>query len=147
MLTSIIIIIFLFLGICGVFLFLADKAFGGLDFVTKQPVLNQIVQILQERHLENGSFYDLGTARGSFAAKIGKTLPGLWVYGIDDNGFRVLCAKIRAVLLKNVNFKKANIFNTDVSSADIVYLYLPQELMPDLQIKLQKELKIGRAHV
>ena len=143
MLIVITISIFLFLGVCGTFLFLVDWAFGGMDFITKQAAINQIVQIIRERHLGNGKFYDLGSARGKFAAKIGKTLPGLQVYGVDDNGFRVLCAKVRSVFFKNVNFRKENIFKTVVSSADIIYLYLPQELMPDLQTKLQKELKSG----
>jgi hypothetical protein len=51
--------------------------------------------------------------------------------------------KKRSLFSANVNFKTGNIFSADVSSADIVYLYLPQELMANLEIKLQKELKPG----
>lgn len=123
--------------------FLVDGIFGGLDFTTGEVVAEQVTGIIKERHLEKGFFYDLGSCRGGFAIKIAKTFPQLCVYGIDDSRFRNLLARLRSTFLKNLRFDKENIFSTNVSQADIVYLYLPQELMPDLQTKLQKELKPG----
>jgi len=135
--------VFLFLVVCGMFAFLADRVFGGLDFATGQDGVNQVVGVIKQRHLENRNFYDLGSARGTFACKIAKALPNLHVRGIDGSNFRVLWSNLTAIFIKNLKFKKENFFKTDVSSADIVYLYLPQQLMPGLQAKLQKELKPG----
>lgn len=135
--------IIIFLGFLGFLGFFIDSSFGKLDFTSSGLVASRVIDIIKQQHLENGNFYDLGSARGAFAAKIAKGLPKITVYGIDDSRFRVCCSKARAIFFKNLKFKKQDIFIADVSTADVVYLYLPQELMPALQIKLQKELKQG----
>ena len=137
--------ILVFLFICSSLFayFLIDSFFGGLDFTTRPLVVSEVVKIIKQRHLESGRFYDLGSARGNFAIKIAKALPNLQVYGIDDNWFRIGFAKARGIFLKNLNFTIQDIFKANVSLANILYIYLPQELMPNLQSKLQKELKNG----
>ena len=143
MIFTLVILVFLFLGVCGLFVVLADGAFGGLDFKSNQAAINQVIGIIKQRHLETGVFYDLGSARGKFALKIAKAFPKLQVSGIDNNSFRLFLSNIRSKFLKNLNFKKEDIFKTDVSSANIIYLYLPKELMPEMENKLQHELKPG----
>lgn len=143
MLTAFIILGFLFFLICVLLAFLFDSFFGGIDFTSGRQVINQVVEIVKQGHLENGNFYDLGSCRGGFAVGIAKALPEMKILGIDNSWFRTVLAKSRSVFLKNICFKKENIFTADVSSADIIYIYLPQELMPDLQSKLRKELKSG----
>ncbi len=123
--------------------FMSDSAIGHLDFTSNRIVANRVIDIIKSKHLENGSFYDLGSARGIFAVRIAKRLPKLSVYGIDDSRFRIFCSNISAKFFKNLQFKEQDIFTVDVSGADVVYLYLPKELMPALQTKLQKELKPG----
>lgn len=135
--------IIIFLGFLGFFIFLIDSSFGKQDFTSGRLVASQVIKIIKDQNLENGSFYDLGSARGAFAVRIATGLPAVRVYGIDDSRLRIFCSKVRAVFFNNLKFKKQDIFTVDISAADIIYLYLPQELMPDLQIKLQKELKPG----
>jgi trans-aconitate methyltransferase len=132
-----------FVSILAYFLFVLDGFFGGLDFTSNRSVAELVINVIKQRHLENGNFYDLGSARGAFAIRIAKAFPGLQVCGIDDSRLRTGVAKIRGLFLKNLSFKREDIFKTDVSVVDAVYLYLPQELMPALQVKLQKELKHG----
>jgi SAM-dependent methyltransferase len=134
---------FVILVFFGLLTFLLDTTFGGQDFITEKKVADKIVQIIKDRHLESGEFYDLGSCRGRFAVKIAKGLPNISVIGIDDSKFRTLFAKIRSVFLKNLKFRKENIFTANISSADIIYLYVPQELMGELQSKLQNQLKPG----
>ena len=133
----------LFLSIAGFFLFLTDGFFGGLDFPTGDEEIGQVSGMIQRKRLESGILYDLGSARGNFAAKIAKANPKLTVYGIDDSWFRIFPSRVRALFLKNLTFKKENIFAADLSEADIIYIYLPQELMASLETSLQKELKPG----
>lgn len=142
-----VIIIFLgflfFVGICFLSAYLFDSAFGGLDFVSNRAARVVAVNIIKQRNLASGIFYDLGSARGKLAAGLAKDLPELNIIGIDNSRLRTLVAKSRSKFLKNLHFRKENLFQTNVSAADIVYVYLPQELMPDLEVKLQKELKPG----
>lgn len=125
------------------FVFLFDSATGGLDFTSSRMTGNLVIGIIKRQNLDNGNFYDLGSARGKFAARIAKNLPGLKVYGFDNSGLRIFISKIRSPFVKNVQFKKQDIFTANVSKANVIYLYLPQELMPALEKKLQKELKPG----
>lgn len=133
----------LFLFICGFAVFLAERAFGGQDFKTSRETINRVIDLLKQRHLESGNFYDLGSGGGELALKIGKAFPQLQITGIDDSSFRILLSNVRSVFKKNVNFKKANIFKTNTATADIIYLYLPNDVLPELEKKLQKELKPG----
>lgn len=132
-----------FLGSVVYLIVVIDSVAGDFDFTTSNLAIRKIASIIQRHKAEKGTLYDLGSCRGSFATAIAKVLPKLHICGIDNNRFRILFSKVRAVFSGNVIFRKADIFNTDISSADIVYLYLPQELMPDLHAKLHKELKSG----
>ena len=53
-------------------------------------------------------------------------------------------AKIKSKISgKKIYFKKQDIFNEDLSGAEVVYTYLWYDLMPALEKKLQNELKSG----
>mgnify|MGYP003394819473 CR=1 FL=1 len=133
----------LFFITLGVMVYISDSFFGGLDFSSSGDEIQEVIKIVNDRKLSHGRFYDLGSARGNFAVKVARVFPQLRVWGIDDNGYRTAIARVRSAFLKNIAFVKEDIFSTDVSDADVVYLYLPQELMPKLQVKLQNELKHG----
>jgi hypothetical protein len=133
----------IFLGVLGFLLFFLDGFFGKLDFASGRWVPKQVVGIICRRNLRTANFVDLGSGWGGFVLKIARVLPGMRVCGVDDDSLRVFWARFRAAFYKNLSFKKENIFDTDVSSADVIYVYLPQELMPALEVKLQKELKHG----
>jgi trans-aconitate methyltransferase len=132
-----------FLAVIALVIFFFDSSFGGSDFVSHQGVVDALSGVIRREKLENGTFYDLGSCRGSFAKNMAKAFPTLNVRGIDNSRIRTVCAKAGGIFLKNLIFVKGDIFGANVSSADIVYLYLPQELLPALQEKLQKELKPG----
>lgn len=136
-------VILVFVLVAAWLVVLFDGFFGKLDFASGSKAASQVIGILKQRHLLSGNFTDLGSAKGGFAVKIAAAFPNMQILGIDDSGFRMCCAKALAIFLKNTEFKKEDLFQTNVSSADAVYAYLPKELMPELQIKLQKELKSG----
>ena len=134
------ILVAIFLAIGVFFVLSVDSLLGKLDFTSDRRAVKAVAAILKDR---KGDFYDLGSARGGFAVKIAKALPQARVWGVDDNTFRTACAKIRSSFVPNANFIKADIFTTDISRANAAYIYLPQDLMPALQNKLQKELPSG----
>lgn len=143
MLFILFILVLLFLIICVLAIFLFDGLFGGLDFASSKGAVDRVAQIIHDRKLETGKLYDLGSCRGDFVKKIAKRLPTMQIVGVDDSWFRTFLARARSIFLKNLKFRRDDIFKTDVSAAKVVYIYLPQELMSSLQTKLQKELNPG----
>ena len=135
--------IFLFLFCFLVYLvIIIDSIFGGLDFSTSPLATAKIVSIIKAYNQGKGILFDLGSCRGTFASRLKKQLPNLKVYGIDSSKFRTFCSQIKSIFSKHhPKFLTADLFQTDISQADIVYIYLQRDLMPRLQSKLQKELK------
>jgi len=128
----------------GFVMFSINSMLGSNDLPTSRKVSRKIVEIIRTRKPNSKMFYDLGSCRGFFAISIKKYLPKLVVIGIDDSLFRIIFSRVMAFLRQaDCNFVCGNIFKTDLRDADIVYAYLPRELMPDLEDKLLKELDKG----
>jgi SAM-dependent methyltransferase len=126
----------------GVLVFLFDSAVGGQDFASDSATERKVVSLIVEGNLSGGKFYDLGSAHGGFDIKIAGALPLLQVVGLDNDPFRIFFSRARSLFFKNLKFVKADIFKTDLSDAAMIYVYLPQEIMPKLENKLN-ELKPG----
>lgn len=120
-----------------------DSAFGGEDFTSSKQQAALVSQIAIEQGRRPLVFYDLGSGRGAFASRLAKLLPWMKVEGMDNNWFRVFCATLRSVFVKNVHFSRQDIFSADLSNADIIYIYLPHEMMAKLENKLNTGLKNG----
>ena len=48
------------------------------------------------------------------------------------------------ILKEKIYFQRKNLFEVDLNLADIVYIYLPNNLMTPLETKIKKELKPGK---
>lgn len=105
----------------------------------------ELINFLKEANIKKGQvFLELGcgdgrvvrTAVGEYGAK------GI---GIDVNPTLILWARLRAKMakVKGIEFRVENLFKTDVSKADIIYLFLMPELLVKLEKKLKKETKKG----
>ncbi len=126
------------------FLWMIDIIFGEEDCKTSQEAIKQIGDILIEHHRQNGLLYDLGSCRGDFVFGISRVCPNLRVVGLDKSWLRICFSRLFSFFFKRKNFPKflkADIFKTDISAADVVFVYLPRPLLPALEAKLQKELK------
>lgn len=128
------------LSVCvsaGVLILLSNTVFGGLDFASDSAAAVKVISLIKERHLGAARFYDLGSAWGSFDIKIARALPHMEVIGIDNDRLRIFFSRIRSPFFTNLKFRTGDIFNADLSSAGIIYIYLPQEIMPRLENKLR----------
>lgn len=145
-----IIFILIFLIITGLFsfcflwfIFLIDIILRGHDLPTSRRATKALFKIISEYETAR-NFYDLGCGHGALACRIKRKFPTLLVYAIDNNSLRIFFAKIRAFLFRqNINFLRKDIFEVNLSEADIIYTYLWYDIMPSLEKKLQKELKPG----
>jgi len=141
---SFIILLFFSIAAALFFIFALDSLIRGHDLPTSKRTIKALVKTISEYQPKANNFYDLGCSRGTLALAVKKRLPELKVYDIDNSSIRIFFSKLKALLLKrNINFKKQDIFNTDLTNADIVYTYLWYDIMPPLEKKLEKELKKG----
>ncbi len=137
-------LLFIFIILVSFYLiFMIDIALKGHSAPTSRKTTKSINKIISEQKNVK-TFYDLGCAHGLFSCRIKKANPSLCVYGIDNNSIRIFFAKIIAFIFGvKINFFKKDIFEMDLSDADIVYSYLWYDILPLLEKKLQKELKKG----
>lgn len=146
-LIAFILIFFASVSVSGLFLlwlvFVLDSFIKGHDLPTDQREIRTLFKIISEQKRAR-NFYDLGCAHGALVLCVKRKFPDLSVHAIDNDRVRVFFAKIRAFFLQQkIQFVCADIFNIDLSNADIVYAYLWYDIMPLLEKKLQKELKTG----
>jgi len=126
------------------FIFTLDSLLRGHDLSTTRRASRTLIKIILQYKPDSRNFYDLGCGRGFLVLAVKRELPYLAVYGIDNSAIRIFFSKLKSKLLgKKINFKKQDIFQTDLRNADIIYTYLWYDLMPSLEEKLQKELKRG----
>ena len=121
-----------------------DGVFGGEDYPTSKNTVKKIAEAIASRHFEEGLLYDLGSSRGGFVLDILNACPGLHAVGIDNSFLRTWIARLRIRMSKKkAVFVKEDIFDANISKADIVYVYLPRPMLPAVEEKLQKELRPG----
>jgi SAM-dependent methyltransferase len=136
------IFLILLLILIGYAAFILDSIILGHDLPTSKESIKKIKEVILKFKPNASNFYDLGCGRGTVVLAIKKQLPYLNVYAIDKNFLRIFLAKLKAfVLRKKINFVNQDIFEIDLSNADIIYTYLYYDLMPLLEKKLQKEAK------
>ena len=116
------------------------------DYVTSQDTTQKIAEYINEHHPKKKMLYDLGSSWGSFALAISSQCPQLRVVAVDNSLLRVLISQCRALFTNTaITCMRGDIFKTDIASAELVYIYLPRVLLPDLAAKLEKELCSGAA--
>lgn len=105
----------------------------------------EIDKVLKNAHLKAGlNFYELGCGDGR-VCRLAASRYQMKAYGVDVNSILIWYARFLAKIkhVTNVEFKTQNIFATDLSNADVVYLFLMPKLISQLVPKLERELKKG----
>lgn len=107
----------------------------------KNSMLENIIQILKKR--KNQTVMDLGSGWGTLLLPLAQQFPNHNFIGIEHGWIPYLISKFRARKMKNIKFYRQNFFNTDISKADIILLFLLSHLMEKINIKCQMEAKKG----
>ena len=130
----------LLLGLMFVFLTLA--LFTGAPFVpTKKKTAEKMIELAQ---IENNDIvYDLGSGDGRLLFLARKRTHNT-IVGIEINPLLVFLTWIKQLVLgARIKPVWGNFWNTPISDADVVFVYLLPWKMDRLADKLEKELKPG----
>lgn len=104
-------------------------------------IMNDLVNTISIT--ESSVVFDLGSGDGKvLRALYEHTGVGSYV-GVERGFVPYLLSRIKHRKIKSIGFKRQDFFETDLSGATIVVLYLFPELMNTLLPKLKKELKPG----
>jgi len=113
--------------------------FAGSDAPYVPTKFARIKKLLKTIPLKDKNFYELGSGDGRVVIEAAKL--GAKAYGIEQSYLRVLYSKFKSI--KNTYFIHGNIFNQDLSNADVVFIFLLPKGVLRLETKLKKELKKG----
>jgi len=115
----------------------------GAPFVPLEPdVISRVLDLVDIK--KGDVFYDLGSGDGRLV--IAAALKGARAYGIEIDPIRAFYSRLWIFLFRLNNqatIIQKNIFDVNLSDADVITLYLPQETNDKLKPKLEKEAKLG----
>ena len=110
---------------------------------TPQPVVDAMLQMAQVK--SNDILYDLGSGDGRIPITAAQRFKTRGI-GVDINNQRIQEANAnaqKAGVTDRVEFRQQDLFETDLSNATVVTLYLLPDINLKLRPKLLKELKPG----
>lgn len=142
-LLIVITMVILVLGLVGFVVIGLLSSFMGAPFVPASQ--KTLAQALKEAKLKPGQrFYDLGSGDGRIV-RFACTKYRVSGVGIEANPVLILYSYVLSLVqgIDGTKFKWANIFNVDLSDADVVYIFLLPQALIKLEPKLKKECKKG----
>ncbi len=123
---------------------LALSWFAGSDAPYVPTKESYIKKALKLAKLKKGEiFYELGSGDGRVVIEAAKM--GAKAFGVEQSLLRIWYSEIKAFRLglKDAYFIHGNIFKKDISSANVVFIYLLPKGVNKLKPKLTRELKKG----
>lgn len=118
--------------------------FAGTDAPYVPTKMDTLRKILKGLKIKKGQiFYELGSGDGRVVLEAGKL--GAKAIGVEQSWIRVWFSRLSAKKenIKDTYFYHGNIYDREYYPADIVYIYMLQKCVDELEKKLKKELKTG----
>ncbi|MEX0935102.1 MAG: class I SAM-dependent methyltransferase [Candidatus Paceibacterota bacterium] len=134
----------LLLFLVGLVVYAGEALIRGHSLPTSKRATAELIRLIKIYTSKGGRIYDLGCAQGILSLRLKRACGDREVIGVDMSGVRIFFARLRALLFRrDAHFLREDIFNLDLSDADVIYTYLWYDLMPPLEKKLKRELKKG----
>lgn len=111
---------------------------------TSSRTIKFILEIIEKEEGKRETFIDLGCGMGKILIAVKKKYPQLKIIGYENWPTQFLLAKIMFFFSRTkgkILYK--NLFQADLTAADIVFCYLSSEKMNVLEKKFEGELKNG----
>ena len=134
------------LGIAGAYLIIAGKFMRFSPPVpssgkTKKSMLEHAAKYLEQH--ENLTVIDLGSGWGTLLLPLAKHFSSHRFVGYELANLPYYISKLRASRLKNLQFKRQNFFNVNLSNSDIIFCFLLPSAMQQCYDKILPQLKQG----
>jgi len=116
---------------------------GYAPFISTRPQI--IKKILTEINLQQGNkVYELGCGSAGFLRAICDKFPEAEAIGVENAIWPYFLARVQtAIFNKKIKIIRKNLFNVNLSDADLIYCYLNLKTMEMLKEKFNKECKQG----
>jgi len=109
---------------------------------TKPDVVEKIITELKLDKNYKGNIYELGCGKATFLHAIEKICPQAQLVGVEYSLPLYLMAGIQCALRHSrIKIIKKNLFHANIGEADVLYCYLNQPMMDELENKLKFECK------
>ena len=134
------------LGIAGAYLIIAGKFMRFSPPVpssgkTKKAMLEHAAKYLEQH--ENLTVTDLGSGWGTLLLPLAKHFSSHRFVGYELANLPYYISKLRASRLKNLQFKRQNFFNVNLSNSNIIFCFLLPSAMQECEDKILPQLKQG----
>ena len=106
----------------------------------KEAMLADAVSYLTKQH-QKQTIMDLGSGWGSLLLPLAKQFPEHTFIGIEYGYIPYIVSCLRAKKLKNIQFIRQDFFTSDISRADVIFLFLLTSTMAKLSAKCIAEAK------
>ncbi len=120
---------------------------GFLPFISSRPWVTEKIleEIEKEKAFNDPVVYSLSCGRSGFLATFKERYPQAKLVGVENNFFSYLVSMAQKYV-KREKIKIAyikNLYNYDISTADLIYCYLDVKVLRDLPKKFKFECKPG----
>ena len=107
----------------------------------KTVMIEDAAGVLAKR--QNQLIMDLGSGWGSLLLPLAKRFPQHHFIGIEYGYIPYFVSKLRSRKMPNITYYRQDFFKSDISKADIIFMFLINKIMPKIEDKCSTEAKKG----
>ncbi|MGB0719989.1 MAG: methyltransferase domain-containing protein [Bdellovibrionales bacterium] len=92
----------------------------------RKKIIEMVKKDCERRNIDKPVIYDLGAGNGDFSRDIARCIPNASVIGVEISKLSIAKAKLFTKLagIKNLTYRRDDIFQTDLSDADAIVFFL-----------------------
>lgn len=140
--------VFVLVIVCGIFFigFLVYELWTTKNRAPFIPSSSAAIKIILKQidFPDQGLVMDLGAGEGRVLRAIKKSQPRLLVRGVEISPLALLIGRIENIFNSvKIDLRRENMFEADISQADIIFCFLLTKDLARLEKKLQKDMKPG----
>lgn len=106
----------------------------------KEAIINEAATILKDAQSQQ-TVMDLGSGWGTLLVPLAKKFPNHKFIGVECGFLPYQISVWRSRKLKNLVFLRYDFFKTDISKADLIFVFLLNSTMAKLTAKIKTEMK------